>query len=103
MKNLLFPILLAGIMTQGGCAAVARFETPALANLPEGRTYSDHALGFLWGIVPPAPLSLERCGEPGIQKMKVKQGLIDLIITGATGGLIISYKVKTTCAEAPKG
>jgi hypothetical protein len=95
------PVLIVlAAATAPGCAAVARFEAPSAAAAPRGETTTVRSLGFLWGLVPPNEISLDQCGAPGIQKMKVKQGLIDFIITSATGGLVISYKVKITCAGA---
>ncbi|MBN2800756.1 MAG: hypothetical protein JXX28_16565 [Deltaproteobacteria bacterium] len=101
MKNpLALLLILAALTLQAGCAAAVRYHAPSLDHLPSSTTSTQRSLGFLWGLIPPSPISLEQCGEPGIQKMKVKQGLIDSIITIGTGGIVVSYKVKITCASA---
>lgn len=97
MSRLAVPALAAFLVLQTGCAAVAKFESPSLSAVEAGSTTTTRSLGFLWGIIPPAPISLERCGAAGIKKMKVKQGLLDSFITYATMGIVVSYKVKVTC------
>jgi hypothetical protein len=94
--------LALALALQPGCAAMVRYHTPSTAAQPSGPTTTQRSLGFLWGLIPPAKISLEQCGPAGIQEMKVKQGLIDGLITYVTFGLVVSTKVKVTCAAPEK-
>lgn len=101
MRHLLAGGLVLALVLQTGCAAMVRYDTPSLQNLPSGQTTTIRSLGFFWGLIAPARISLDQCGADGIQRMKVKQGFFDWLITTATGGIVVSYKVKITCPEGP--
>ena len=78
---------------------MVRYNSPSLSDHQRGHAQSIRSLSYLWGIIPPNRISLEMCGDPGIKSMKVNQGLIDMLITYATAGIVISYKVKVVCSE----
>ncbi len=103
MKRWLVAPLLALMLLafQPGCAAMVKYHSPSLANQPTTSANTVRSLGFLWGIIPPSKISLEQCGPQGIHHMKVRQGFFDGLITYATGGIVISYKVKIWCSGAP--
>lgn len=95
-------VLAAALTLQPGCAAMVRYNAPSNAATTDGPTSTQRSLGFLWGLIPPAKISLDQCGPAGIKEMKVKQGLIDGAITYFTLGIVVSTKVKVTCAGAAK-
>jgi hypothetical protein len=87
------------LLAQSGCAAMVRYESPSLTNRTTVSTHNVRSLGFLWGLVPPSRVSLDQCGDEGIQAMKVRQAVTDKLITWGSAGIIISYKVRIKCAE----
>lgn len=93
------PLLALVLLMLSSCAAMVRYESPSLVNKPTASSHTVRSLGFLWGLIPPSRISLEQCGDEGIQRMKVRQGFIDGLITYGTSGIVISYKVKIWCAE----
>lgn len=97
MRHPLQAALLA--LSLSGCASMVRYHTPSAAGEKAGRSFNVRSLGYFWGLIPPNRISLEQCGPPGIKKMKVRQGLIDGLITYCTLGIVISYKVKITCVK----
>ena len=101
-RSLLMPLLLLVLVHQVGCAAMVRYQSPSLEEMGRGRTVKVRSLGYLWGIVPPQHISLDQCGTSGIQEMKVRQGLLDWVITYGTVGIVVSYNVKIICARGPR-
>ena len=84
------------------CCTMVGYNAPSLDDHTQGSAQTIRSLGYLRGIIPPNRVILETCGSPGIQTMKVNQGVVDWLITNAALGIVLSYKVKVVCAEALK-
>jgi hypothetical protein len=101
-EHMLRAAQIALVLTLLSSCTMVRYNAPSLDDHKRGSAQTIRSLGYLWGIIPPNKVSLETCGSPGIKSMKINQGFIDWLITNATLGIVVSYKVKVICAESLK-
>lgn len=65
-----------------------------------GVVRQDWASGWLWGLIPPPPVStLAQC-PTGVSKVETVHSFLNLLVAGLTGGIYEPMTIKATCASA---
>ena len=79
-----------------GCAISRVYMGPLDA--PTGETHSVTTIGFLWNLVPAAPVNATAMCSNGVQRVTTRRGLLSVLVNGLTGGIVIPTQVSVTCA-----
>ncbi|MGZ6098986.1 MAG: Bor family protein [Myxococcaceae bacterium] len=78
------------------------------ANIETGRAAGSQriekewASGFLWGLVPPDPISAQETCTDGVSKVETQHSFLNGLVGGLTFGIYTPIDITVTCA-APGG
>src|SRR5260370_7667182 len=56
------------------------------------------ASGWLWGLVPPPPVSTLAHCPSGVSKVETVHSFLNMVVAGLTGGIFEPMTIKATCA-----
>ena len=57
------------------------------------------AAGWLWGLVPPKPIStLAECPR-GVSKVETQHSFLNMVVQALTAGIFVPMTIKATCAS----
>ena len=59
----------------------------------------DWAAGWLWGLVPPKPVSTMAQCPSGVSKVETQHSFLNMLVGGLTGGIFSPMSIKATCAS----
>jgi len=82
-------------------ALPACFHATVNTGLPAGTAVvrENWASGWLWGLVPPPPVStLAQCPS-GVSKVETVHSFLNMLVAGLTGGIYEPMSIKATCAS----
>ncbi len=81
-------------------ALAACYHATIQTGLPAGTTVvrQDWAAGWLWGLVPPKPVSTMAQCPGGVSKVETKHSFLNMLVGGLTGGIFSPMSIKATCA-----
>lgn len=91
-KLIVFAVLLA---------LPACYHATIQTGLPAGTgvVRQDWAAGWLWGLVPPKPVStLAQCPS-GVSKVETQHSFLNMVVQGLTGGIFVPMSIRATCAS----
>ena len=57
------------------------------------------ASGWLWGLVPPPPVSTMAHCPGGVSKVETVHSFLNMLVAGLTGGIYEPMTIKATCAS----
>jgi len=82
-------------------ALPACYHATIQTGLPAGPTVvrQDWAAGWLWGLVPPKPVSTMAQCRGGVSKVETKHSFLNMLVGGLTGGIFSPMSIKATCAS----
>ncbi|PYP57331.1 MAG: hypothetical protein DMD40_08295 [Gemmatimonadetes bacterium] len=82
-------------------ALPACYHATIQTGLPAGTTVvrQDWAAGWLWGLVPPKPVSTMAQCPGGVSKVETKHSFLNMLVGGLTGGIFSPMSIKATCAS----
>jgi len=58
------------------------------------------AAGWLWGLVPPKPVSTMAQCRSGVSKVETVHSFLNMVVQALTGGIFVPMTIKATCASA---
>lgn len=61
------------------------------------------ALGFVYGLIPPATIDASETCENGIAKVETKLSFLNQLVNGLTFGIVSPMHITVTCAVANNG
>lgn len=61
------------------------------------------ALGFVYGLIPPATIDASQTCENGIAKVETKLSFLNQLVNGLTFGIVSPMHITVTCAVADLG
>jgi hypothetical protein len=72
-----------------------------LTGLPAGSGVVEEkwAAGWLWGLVPPKPVSTAAECRSGVAKVETKHSFLNMVVQGLTFGIFVPMSIKATCAS----
>jgi len=82
-------------------ALPACYHATIQTGLPAGSAVvrQDWAAGWLWGLVPPKPVStLAQCPS-GVSKVETQHSFLNMVVQALTGGIFTPMSIKATCAS----
>lgn len=91
--------LLAGLLVVGaGCyhAVVDTGLTPGTQVIEK-----PWATGFVYGLVPPSPVSAMATCRSGVARVETKHSFLNGLVGGLTFGIFTPMTIKVTCAGGP--
>jgi len=82
-------------------ALTACYHATLQTGLPAGTAVvkQDWAAGWLWGLVPPKPVSTMAQCPGGVSKVETKHSFLNMLVGGLTGGIFSPMSIKATCAS----
>ena len=82
-------------------ALPACYHATIQTGLPAGTTVvrQDWAAGWIWGLVPPKPVSTMAQCPGGVSKVETKHSFLNMLVGGLTGGIFSPMSIKATCAS----
>jgi hypothetical protein len=82
-------------------ALPACYHATIQTGLPAGRAVvkQDWAAGWLWGLVPPKPVSTMAQCPSGVSKVETQHSFLNMVVAGLTGGIFSPMSIKATCAS----
>jgi hypothetical protein len=95
MSRLLKLAVLALLIILPAC-----YHAVVLTGLPAGNGVVEEkwAAGWLWGLVPPKPVSTMAQCPSGVSKVETKHSFLNMLVGGLTGGIFSPIAIKATCA-----
>jgi Bor protein len=89
-------VVLVLLLALPGC-----YHAVVNTGLPAGSTVvkQDWASGWLWGLVPPPPVSTQAQCPSGVSKVETVHSFLNMIVAGLTGGIYEPMTIKATCAS----
>ena len=96
MSRLLKLVVVSLLIALPGC-----YHATLQTGLPAGTTVvrQDWAAGWLWGLVPPKPVSTMAQCPGGVSKVETKHSFLNMLVGGLTGGIFSPMSIKATCAS----
>jgi len=82
-------------------ALPACYHATIQTGLPAGNSVIEKsfASGWLWGLVPPSPVStMSRCPS-GVSKVETQLSFVNQLVNFLTGGIYTPMSIKVTCAS----
>ena len=82
-------------------ALPACYHATIQTGLPAGTgvVRQDWAAGWLWGLVPPKPVSTMAECPSGVSKVETQHSFLNMLVGGLTGGIFTPMSIKATCAS----
>jgi len=57
------------------------------------------AAGWLWGLVPPKPVTTMAQCRSGVSKVETQHSFLNMVVQALTGGIFVPMSIKATCAS----
>jgi len=83
-------------------ALPACYHATVQTGLPAGTAVVQQswAAGWLWGLVPPKPVTTHAQCPSGVSKVETVHSFLNMVVQGLTGGIFVPMTIKATCASA---
>ena len=96
MSRLLKVAVLALLVALPAC-----YHAVVLTGRPAGTGVVEEkwAAGWLWGLIPPKPVSTMAECSSGVSKVETQHSFLNMLVEGLTGGIFSPISIKATCAS----
>jgi hypothetical protein len=82
-------------------ALPACYHATVQTGLPAGTgvVQQGFAAGWLWGLVPPKPVTTMAQCPSGVSKVETQHSFLNMVVSALTGGIFWTMSIKATCAS----